>query len=458
MFQRDPTLLPASKTVPLFPGRPLIGSMLEFRRDRLSLYDRVAKQGGLMRIAFGPMTLHIVTDAELAHHILSDDAASYKKARTLSEFLRPLLGGGLLTAEAEVHRRHRKLLAPAFAPKRMNKYATKRTAQGWSNRAPGTSETIDLAEAMMEMTLAIAGKTLVGQDLRQQAHEVGDALTMAMESLITIVTSFVRIPYHWPAPRHQNMRKAVATLDRVVYGMIAKRRGEGDTDRGDVLSMLLSARDEQDGTVFSDKQIRDEVMTLLLAGHETTANALTWTLFELGKHPEIVSRLLTEIDTIVGQRDATPEDLEHLPMLLAVIEESMRLHPPAYVVGREVVKETTLGGHHMPVGATALVNIMGIHRRADYYSQPDLFRPERMLASEKKTRPRHHYLPFGSGPRVCIGSHFALLEAQLCLLTLLQHASIETLVKERQPEALVTLRPKDGLPCQVGPRIAKAFI
>jgi cytochrome P450 len=197
-----------------------------------------------------------------------------------------------------------------------------------------------------------------------------------------------------------------------------------------------------------DTQVRDEVMTLLLAGHETTANALTWTWFELGRHPDVLGKLVTEVDAL-GKRAVTVEDLPALPFHAAVVDEAMRMHPPAYMTGREALHDVTLGTHKLPKGSIVAVNIRGIHRRADYFPAPDAFMPERMMPDAKKARPRHHYLPFGAGPRVCIGSHFALLEAQLALATMVQRARVRLVSARIEPEPMVTLRPRGGMPAVV---------
>jgi cytochrome P450 len=189
-------------------------------------------------------------------------------------------------------------------------------------------------------------------------------------------------------------------------------------------------------------------MTLLLAGHETTANALTWTWFELGRHPDVLAKLAAEVDAL-GKKPVTVDDLARLPFNLAVIEEGMRLHPPAYLIGREATNDMTVGGHRLPKGSIVLINIRGIQRRAEYFPAPDAFLPERMLPDAKKGRPRHHYLPFGAGPRVCIGSHFALLEAQLALATMVQRARLRLVTTRIEPEPLVTLRPRGGMPAVV---------
>jgi cytochrome P450 len=232
-----------------------------------------------------------------------------------------------------------------------------------------------------------------------------------------------------------------------VFKLIADGRRLG-TDRGDVLSMLLLARDDEGGT-FTDRGVRDEVMTLMLAGHETTANALAWTWYELGRNPGVLARAQEEVASVLGARAVTVDDLPRLSWIAAVLDEAMRLHPPAYVTGREAVREVELGGHVIPPRSNVVINIRGIHRRADYFPAPLAFRPERMLPEAKKARPRHWYLPFGAGPRVCIGQHFALMEAQLVLATMVQQARIRPLASYVAPEPLVTLRPRGGLPALV---------
>ena len=438
---------PAVPSIPVLPGLPLLGNMLQFRKDRLSLADAAAEGGPVVRYQILHLPIYTITDADLAHEVLVAQAASFKKSAGL-QFLAPLLGEGLLTSEGEVHKKHRKLLAPAFAPKRLAAYGevmveeTKRQLAGWHK-----GKHVDLAHEMMEMTLAIAGKTMFDADVRNDASTVGTGLELAMRSMLASITSPLQVGYKWPLPRHLQMRRAVKMLDSVVYRLIAEGRAQG-IDKGDVLSMLLLARDE-DGTGLTDQQVRDEAMTLLLAGHETTANTLTWTWYELGRNPAALARLEEELARVLGGRTVTAEDLPNLPWTAAVIDEAMRLHPPAYQTGREVTEDVTLGGHRFPARSIVIINIRGIHRRADYFPAPLAFRPERMLPEQKKPRPRHHYLPFGAGPRVCIGSHFALMETQLALATMVQAARVRPLATHVVPEPLVTLRPKGGLPAIV---------
>ena len=438
----------AVDAIPAVPGLPLLGNLLAFHRDKLALTDAAAALGPLARVTVGSVPVYIASSGDLAHEVLVERAASFHKSVGV-QFLRHLLGDGLLSAEDEVHRRHRKLLAPAFAPRRLANYGeimvaeTREQIARWS---PG--DRIDLAAEMMEMTLAIAGRTLFGVDVRRDADTVARGILLATRAMEAATTSPVQLGYRWPLPRHLRMRRAVQMLDGVVFRLIAEGRALG-TDRGDVLSMLLIARDEDDGSQLADREVRDEVMTLLLAGHETTANTLTWTWYELGRNPAVLAELEAELGRVLGGRPVTAADLPALPWTAAVIDEAMRLHPPAYRIGRKAVREVEVGGHRLPARSIVLVNVRGIHRRADYYPAPLAFRPERMLADAKKARPRHHYLPFGAGPRVCIGAHFALMEAQLALATLVQGAKLRPLATEVAPEPLITLRPRGGMPAIV---------
>jgi len=444
-FLSPPQIVPS---VPALPGLPILGNMLQFRRDRLAIHDQAAEVGPITRFKILHVPLYSISDADLAHEVLVAQAPVFKKSAAL-QFLAPLLGEGLLTSGGEVHKKHRKLLAPAFAPKRLAMYGTamveetKRQVATWHK-----GKQVDLATEMMEMTLAIAGKTMFGADVRGDARTVAVGLELAMHSMLASIVSPIPLGYEWPLPRHLQMRRAVKMLDAVIYRLIAEGRARG-TDQGDVLSMLLLARDEGDGTGLTDTQVRDEAMTLLLAGHETTANLLTWTWYELGRNPAALARLDEEVRHVLGGRTVTTDDLPNLPWTAAVLDEPMRLHPPAYQTGREATEDVTLGDHRFPRRSIVIINIRGIHRRADYFPQPLAFRPERMLPEAKKARPRHHYLPFGAGPRVCIGQHFALMEAQLALATMVQSARVRPLSTHVVPEPLVTLRPKGGLPAIV---------
>ena len=433
--------------MPTLPGLPLLGNLVDFMTDRLALHERAAAAGPFVQMNLGRLPIYVVTDANIAHEVLTEKADAFLKGFEVRRYMHPLLGEGLLTAEGTMHRNHRKLLAPAFAPKRIANYGTtmvNETAEQLEKWHDGAR--IDVAEQMMELALAIAGRTLFSADIRNEAAQVDRGLTLAMRSLMAIMTSPLQLPYGVPLPRHNQMRKAIAMLDEVVYRLIADGRRNG-TDRGDVMSTLLMARDETDGTGLSDQQVRDEVMTLLLAGHETTANTLAWTMYELGRHPEIAARIEAEVDEVLGGRAPTVEDLPRLPYSLQVIDESMRLHPAVYVTSRAVGSPVEIAGKQFAAGSHFLINIRGIHHRADYFPEPLVFNPDRMTVATKKARPRGQFMPFGAGPRVCIGAHFALMEAHLALVTMAQHVRLEPASNSVVvPEPLVTLRPRGGLP------------
>jgi cytochrome P450 len=432
----------AAQSVPSVAGLPLVGNLLQFRRDRLALQDEAGRIGPIARVQMAHVPVYVISDADLAHRVLVTDADAFRKSPA-TRFLEPVMGDGLLLADGEHHKRHRKLLAPAFAPRRLAAYGETMVAETQAQLAMWSSgQRIELAEQMLEMTLAIAGRAMFGTDVRRDAKRVAEGLELGMRALMENQRSPVRLGYEWPLPRHLRLRRAIKILDEVVYRLIREGRARG-TDSGDVLSILLLARDEQGA--LTDAQVRDEVMTLLLAGHETTANALTWTWYELARHPNVLARLQAEVDA-AGEIHA--DMLATMPYNLACIEETLRLHPPAYLVDREATRAIEVGGHMLPPGALLAVSIRGIHLRSDYYADPHAFRPERFLPEAKKARPRHHYLPFGAGPRVCIGSHFALLEAQLALATMVQRVQLRVPVHV-DAEPVITLRPRGGMPATV---------
>jgi cytochrome P450 len=431
-------------------GAPLVGNLFEFRSRRLELQQRVLREcGDLGVMHIGPVPVHAVSSAELAHQILVEHADAFVKSRGLGKIARPMLGDGLLTSEHELHRRQRKLIAPAFSHRRIGAYAT--TMADLTERAQAALDggaVVDVAHEMMRLTLSIVGKTLFDADVACEADDVGAAITAA-NHYVSEAVSRLPTPMWLPTRRNRQARRAIATIDAIIYRLIAARRAAG-VDLGDVLSTLVMARDEETGEGMPDRQIRDEAVTLFLAGHETTANALAWSFHLLGRHRDVAERLAAEARAVLGGRSPTMEDLSRLPTALMVLKETMRLYPPAYMVGRQAERDVPLGPYTLRKGATVVVNIYAMHRRADYFAAPDEFRPERFAAEREKLLPRGAYLPFGGGPRICIGNHFALMEGQLILAALAQRLRFEPLDdREVEPEPLVTLRPKGGLPMRV---------
>jgi cytochrome P450 len=306
-------------------------------------------------------------------------------------------------------------------------------------------QTLNIASEMMRLTLQIVGKTLFDTDVLGKAEEVGDALTTAMHGFNAEVNALVHIPRTWPTPANRRNREAARRLDAIIYRIIAERRRSGE-DRGDLLSMLLHAQDEDDGSFMTDTQVRDEAMTLFLAGHETTANALAWSWHLLAQHPDVYARVREEADGVLGGRTPTFADLPELAYTLQVFKETMRLYPPAHTIGRQATRPVELGGYELAAGSVVLISPYVMHRRPDYFPDPERFDPERFTPEAEERLPRFAYMPFGGGPRICIGNHFALMEGHLLLAALAQRVTFELVPRQRiEPEPLITLRPKRAI-------------
>lgn len=435
------------KPIPRDRGVPLFGYLDDFKRDRIGMLLRIAKEHPV--IVDMPMGVirHVitVTDPALANEILVTKQLSFKKSPGLGLFLKPVLGNGLLSSETPLHERQRKLLAPAFAHKRVASYASTMATQTQTFlERIADGDRFDLADAMMRLTFGIVGKALFDTEVSgEDATNVGDAVSIAQEIAMNQLSSFVPIPPMIPTPANLRYRAAVKRLDKVIYRVIDEHRRSGQ-DRGDVLSMLLEAKDDQ-GNAMSDQQVRDEAMGLFLAGHETTANALSWTFYLLAKHPEVREKMEREIDALGRAPDY--DDLKALPYTLAVFKETLRMYPPAYVLGRRPAHDVMIGDHRISSTSIVMVNTIGIHHRADLYPDPFRFNPDRWLGDREKQLPRCAYHPFGAGARICIGNHFAIMEGHVLLATIARNFRFElTTDKAIELEPLVTLRPKGGIP------------
>lgn len=445
----------ASATIPVIPGLPLIGSLLEMRRDRVSFqiecgrrYPRLAQT----RMGLMPFPVVIVSSPELVGEILVDHADAFRKAPGLSLFGKPLLGKGLLTSEGDLHKRQRRMMAPSFVQKRIAAFADAMVERG--DRAVARmrdGEIVDFAEVTMRITLEIVGKTLFDAEVGDESSEINEAVTDCLEYIIGSVQRVVPLPPELPTPANIRYKKAVARLDETIYRMIRERRASG-ADKGDLLSMLLAARDEDDpARGMDDQQVRDELMTIFLAGHETTANALAWTFYLLAQHPHVWVRLHEEVDRVLpGGRAPTLADLPKLPYTLHVFKESMRLFPPAYMIGRQALRDVTVGGQTIKKSSIVVINIIGMHHSPSLFPEPERFDPSRFTPESEKKLPRHAYMPFGAGSRICIGNHFALMEGHLLVAALARKVRLELPPGTRvSPEPLVTLRPRGGMPMRV---------
>jgi cytochrome P450 len=396
--------------------------------------------------------IYFVNDAELVKRILLDNVANYPKSVTYRNNLRPFLGDGLLISEGDFWKRQRRLAQPAFHLRRLKALAgaiaqaSERMTRGWVH-----GMVIDAMAAMNAVTMEIVAATLFGADVSGDITEVAEAMTVLQEETGHVrLTAFFDLPEWMVRPRGKRFSAAVATLDRIVERIIAERRNSGET-RDDLLSMLLEARDEETGEGMTDRQLRDELVTLFLAGHETTAIALTWTFHLLGQTPRAEAILHAEVDEVLGERLApTFDDLERLPYARMVAEEALRLYPPAYVFSRRSLAEDQLGPFRVPANAHIVISPYALHRRPDYWPEPDSFWPERFAPGARTDRPKLAYLPFGGGPRICIGNSFAMMEHAIVLATAVRHWRLEGIPGiEVRTEPRITLRPRGGLPMRL---------
>lgn len=404
--------------------------------------------------------IYFVNHAEYVKRILLDNVANYPKSVTYRNNLRPFLGDGLLISEGDFWKRQRRLAQPAFHLRRLKALAAAmaeaaaRMSGGWRH-----DEVMDVMAAMNAVTMEMAATTLFGADVSGDIGAVAAAMNVLGEETGRIrPTAFFELPEFITKPRGGKFAAAVATLDAIVNRIVAQRRAEmdrGAAPRDDLLSMLLEARDEDSGEGMTDKQLRDELVTLFLAGHETTAIALTWTFHLLAQHPAEEAKLQAEVDEVLDTGSAARsapafEDLERLPHARMVAEEAMRLYPPAYVFSRRAVGEDQLGPFHMPAGAHIVISPYALHRRPDYWPQPEAFRPERFAADAPSDRPKHAYLPFGGGPRICIGNSFAMMEHAIVLAAVVRRWRLESIPgHEVRTEPRITLRPRGGLQMRV---------
>lgn len=377
---------------------------------------------------------------EANQYILGTHAASFTQGAAIR--LSPVLGTGLLTSDGDFHARKRRLVQPAFHRGRIAAYQqamvdeTARAVAGWH-----AGQTLDFAAAMHDLTLTIVGRTLFDVDLADATGEISGAVTNIARFLRFQPFSWRNIHRDWPGLPYHRFLRDKATMDRLVYHLIAERRAD-DRDRGDILSMLLAARDA-DGGALSDAQVRDEVMTFLAAGHETTANALGWTFYLLAQYPDARDRLAAEIRDVLGDRPPQPDDGAKMPYLDAVIKESMRLYPPAWAGTRIAREDVSPRGYHLPAGTVVGFSQYLTHRLPECFPEPDAFRPERFEAA----LPPYAYIPFGAGPRACIGSGFALTELKTMVPIILQRFHLALAPGARITlEPMITLRAKHGIP------------
>ncbi|AFY33811.1 cytochrome P450 [Calothrix sp. PCC 7507] len=424
----------------------VVGSLLDFGREPLEFLTRCGREyGEIVPMYLGLKPACLLTKPDYIEQVLKERNL-FIKSRGLRA-LKSLLGEGLLSSEGESWLHQRRLLQPVFHQKRIASYGdvmvtyTEQMLENWQD-----GETRDVHQDMMRLTLNIVMQTIFNRDLSNgEAQDVAHALDVAMDWFESKrKQNFIFLEW-FPIPENIRYKNAIQQMDRTIYQMINQRRASGENP-GDLLSMLMEARDEADGSQMSDRQLRDEIATLMLAGHETTSNTLTGVWVLLSRYPDVRSKLLAELQQVLGERSPSIADIPKLPYTEMVIKEAMRIFPPVFMMAREATQDCEIGGYEVPSGCMLMMSQWVMHRHPRHFEDSEVFRPERWANDLEKNLPRGVYFPFGDGPRICIGKSFALMEAVLLLATIAQKFEL-ILVPDHPivPQASITLRPAYGI-------------
>ncbi|MEU4765748.1 cytochrome P450 [Actinosynnema sp. NPDC023794] len=441
------------RTPPGPPRSATLGLLKKLVGDRLALMTSAADQyGDAVRMAIGPKTLYFFNHPEHAKHVLADNAANYHKGIGLVH-ARRALGDGLLTSEGELWRKQRKATQPAFQHKRIAQQAGA-VAESAGRlvdrlRAGLNGTPLNLMEEMTGLTLDVLGRTLLSEDLSEFEH-VGHAFEAVQDQAMFEMVSMSAVPMWVPLPHQLRFRKARKELRRVVDELAARRVANGHADGDDVLSRVMASTAEEADPAFGRQRLHDELVTVMLAGHETTASTLGWTFHLLDRHPEIKERVRAEAQSVLGDRMPTYEDLHGLRYTSMVVEEVMRLYPPVWILPRAAQADDEVGGYFVPKGADVLICPYTLHRHPAFWDEPDRFDPERFNPATTHNRPRYAYIPFGAGPRFCVGNHLGMMEATFTIAMIARELDLRTVPDfEVVPEPMLSLRIRGGLPMTV---------
>jgi cytochrome P450 len=443
--------------LPVFRGKNPFLRGAEFLRNPYEFtIQHGPSLGDFYRVPFIFRKLFVTTNHEVIHHVLQKNQKNYVKSPAYRN-LKQALGEGLVTSEGDHWRRQRRLAQPAF-------YKTQ--LEGLFNSMAGiaeqycrdlamktqSGEPLELSKEMMSVTADIVLKTLFSADNPADISEMYRIMSEAQDYLVFITVNPHLVPIVYMNGRRRRFRSDIAWFDRHLHSIIEARRSDPNPSN-DLLTMLLQAKDEETGESMSDKHLRDETLTLFAAGHETSATALTWAFYLLSKHPAVLAKLRSEVDQVLGDRTPAFDELRQLPYTLKVIQETMRLYPPGFAIGRQPVQDDEILGQKIPAGSIVFISIAALHRDARFWQRPHDFFPEHFDSELEKERPRLAYLPFGAGPRMCIGNHFALMEMQLLLAMLVRRFDF-SLVENHpvEPEPLITLKPKHGVLMKISAR------
>lgn len=426
-------------------GHFLLGNLPELGSDIIGLFSSCARDhGDVAYLSLAGWPAFVLSHPNDIEHVLVTDHKNFIKHRFFWRHVRRMFGNGLLTSEGDFWLRQRRLAQPSFHRERIAAYGdvmvsyTERTLDQWHD-----GETRDVHHELMRLTVLIVAKVLFDADVAHEVETIGGALDDATKEIAARFRRPFRIPDAIPIPGNLRYRKAVRRLDAVVHRIIDEHR-ERD-GRGDLLTLLMEARDE-DGHAMTNEQLRDEAITILLAGHETTALALSWTCYLLSKHPQVAQHLHEELDEVLRGRPPAVGDLPRLRFTEMVVMEALRLYPPAYALGREAVKDCQIAGYEVPAGTSIFISPWVVHRDRRWFDRPEEFLPERWAGNAAQRLPRFAYFPFGGGPRICIGNRFAMMEAVLLLACIARRFRL--VLNDEKSVALfpsITLRPANGL-------------
>jgi cytochrome P450 len=428
------------------PRFGVIEFLRRVREDQLSVVNPELSGRNITYARLLFLDHFLIIKPEYIEHVLLTNRVNYRKSQFLRHLLGPLLGDGLLISEGEFWRRQRRIAAPAFHSRRIADFiATMGScSEAALARWPTMTQPFDIAAEMMALTLNIISRTMFSRDVSGDVQSV----RRLMDSVVTLrlgLLDLLGFPEWLPRRQPKAYRRAIVEFEALVSRFLAERRADG-IDRGDLMSMLLTAHDPETDEGMSDKQLRDEILTIFLAGHETTANALSWCWYLLTQHPEAEVRLHDELNRVLGGRMPTFADLAELKWTRMVIEEAMRLYPPVHTIARTAIGEDQIGGVRVPPGALVTISPYVTHRNPNLWPEPERFNPERFSPSCVAQRHRFTYLPFGGGPRICIGSSFALAEAQVIVAAIAQRYRVRLAPGQTvKPIGLLTLRPKGGI-------------
>jgi len=426
---------------------PIIGNLYAFRSDPLGFLTKAAREyGDLVYFRVARQHMYLVNHPDYVREVLVTNQGNFVKSRALQR-AKVLLGEGLLTSEGQHHLRQRRLVQPAFHRERLAGYAAAMSERAvrWRERWQNGS-TLDISTEMPHLTLSVVAKTLFSADVESEASEIGAAMTTVLEMFRLLLMPFSEYMEKLPLPHVRRFDKARARLDATIYGLIRDRRKSGQ-DAGDLLSMLLFAQDEEkDGAKMTNQQVRDEALTLFLAGHETTANALSWSWYLLSQNPEAERRLHEELDAVLGGRAPELADVPNLRYTEMILTEALRLYPPAWAIGRMAKGPFSLGGAEVPAKSICILSPFLIHRDARWFPDPEKFDPDRWAPETQDSRPKFAYFPFGGGARVCIGERFAWMEGVIVMAAIAQKWKLRLAPGQHvEPLPLITLRVKNGL-------------